>query len=202
MDALLELFESSGRIKRANVAFAFMFGSRLWGTHTDDSDYDVFVVLWQSVKVQSSHVRNCDYTIRTVEEFAQEVAQGGFLPTLSLFLPDSHVWVSERFSKQRSELKRAVRVGGFRGTVNERCARDLAKADKFASKGQWRAALKVVCHGVRMSTLATRIEAVAAVDRGSGTVDDLTCLVSQELWANAKSAYTDAEWQQVRVLLL
>ncbi|KAJ3250004.1 hypothetical protein HDU77_007163 [Chytriomyces hyalinus] len=202
MDALLELLELSGRIERANVAFAFMFGSRVWGTHTEGSDYDVFVVLWKCAKERSSHVRNCDYTIRTVEEFRQEVAQGEFLPTLSLFLPNSHVWVSERFSKLRSELKREVRVGVFRDTVKERCARDWKKADKFASKGQWRAALKIVCHGVRMNTLAARIEAVAEVDRGSGVLDDLSCVVSQQLWADAKSAYTDQEWQQVRLLLL
>ncbi|KAI8825356.1 hypothetical protein BJ741DRAFT_632718 [Chytriomyces cf. hyalinus JEL632] len=202
MDTLLELLQLSGRIERANVAFAFLFGSRVWGTHTDKSDYDVFVVLWKCAKVRSSHVQNCDYTIRTVEEFWQEVEQGDFLPTLSLFLPDSHVWVSERFSKQRSELKRAVRVGVFRDTVKERCARDWEKADKFASKGQWRAALKVVCHGVRMNTLAARIEVVAVVNRGGGALDDLSCVVSQQLWADAKSEYTDQEWRQMRLVLL
>lgn len=78
-----------------NVLNIYMYGSRVYGTSTEKSDYDYIVVVdnEESAKVLDGYARseNEDFTIYTKEQFEEQVANHEISALECLFLPQENV---------------------------------------------------------------------------------------------------------------
>ncbi|KAJ3296589.1 hypothetical protein HDU79_006211 [Rhizoclosmatium sp. JEL0117] len=163
---------SSIRVDKKDVAYAFLVGSRAWGTHTQQSDFDVIVVTHKPTSTpSSSHTQQCDFTVLDKSNFATKIAEGSFLETLGLYTP-TVIFVDAKFEPTLKALKQSVKIEAVQRWVLERCERDNEKAAKFSGKSQFRAALKVKCHSIRMRCLTDRLGALMQ-SQGS-QMDDLS----------------------------
>ncbi|KAJ3028800.1 UNVERIFIED_CONTAM: hypothetical protein HDU68_000841, partial [Siphonaria sp. JEL0065] len=128
------------KIQKPQVAFAFLVGSRAWKTHTSKSDTDMIVITHAENAIPTStHTQTCDFTILTMNQFLDRLSQGSFLETLGLFMIPDNCYVDEKFEGRLRDTKKGIKnLESVKRWVQERNAKDFAKADKFAEKGKYR----------------------------------------------------------------
>ncbi|ORY43365.1 hypothetical protein BCR33DRAFT_717595 [Rhizoclosmatium globosum] len=130
----------------------------------------------------------CDFTVLDKSSFATKIAEGSFLETLGLYTP-TVIFVDAKFEPTLKALKQSVKIEAVQRWVLERCERDNEKAAKFSGKGQFRAALKVKCHSIRMRCLTDRLRAL--IQSQGSQMDDLSSLADT---LSLRSVNSEYEW--------
>ncbi|KAI9341662.1 hypothetical protein BDR26DRAFT_860057 [Obelidium mucronatum] len=160
---------STLQIPRKDVAFAFLIGSCLWGTHNSKSDIDFIVVSHKNPTASSMHTQQCDFTLLSKSQFLDRVGEGSFLETLGLVMPPANCYIDPSFESTLNKLKQSINLKTVRSWISERSKKDFEKASKFAEKGKYHSALKVYCHTLRMRWLVQKMEELC--DGGHGVCD-------------------------------
>jgi len=153
----------------------FVVGSRVWGTATSASDWDLIVVLDSKQGTKRKTVcaakDNIDAIVWDRNEWAAELKAHRFLSLLTLFLPPSAVW---------KQLLRIDGVPGFSGISFRVFAeklvaetdRDCRKMSKFFAKKKRDRAQRTFVHSLRTIEIGKRMIAVLrdsdAVRTGNG----------------------------------
>eukprot|EP00339_Tiarina_fusa_P001493 CAMPEP_0117006202 /NCGR_PEP_ID=MMETSP0472-20121206/6520_1 /TAXON_ID=693140 ORGANISM="Tiarina fusus, Strain LIS" /NCGR_SAMPLE_ID=MMETSP0472 /ASSEMBLY_ACC=CAM_ASM_000603 /LENGTH=522 /DNA_ID=CAMNT_0004707611 /DNA_START=46 /DNA_END=1614 /DNA_ORIENTATION=+ len=157
-------------LSEEDVDNIYVYGSRLWGTATEKSDFDLIIVCKPDMPKRGTHVGNTlDAMVMGRSEFQERLIKGEFLVTLSQYLPDAAIW-RERWhpdtcatAASKKTHKRNLRSGRLNAAavlsanVLDEFDRNLELAAKHYSKGAKLKAKKVLSHLVRMLILATQM---------------------------------------------
>lgn len=162
-DRILQSF----KFKDSNVLNVFPYGSRVYGTNTEKSDYD-FVVVLKNLETDSDRLDAPDepisITTYTQESFQDRVNQHKLSVLECLFCPEDLVLKST----VRFDFK--LNLSALRASVSEKCSKDWNQAKKRFSDSQgWNPvtnqpyvrkvyeAKKSLFHCFRMLDFATQI---------------------------------------------
>lgn len=85
------------QLKSSDTRNVYVIGSRLWGTATEKSDWDLIIVSSSPTisGKNSMHNSDIDATVYSVLEFEQKLKEHSFLEVICLFLPKQYVWREE-----------------------------------------------------------------------------------------------------------
>ncbi|KAJ3093654.1 hypothetical protein HK100_006506 [Physocladia obscura] len=187
-------------ISTSQIQFAFLVGSRAWGTSTKQSDYDVIIILKQQStnNLSSMHTPQFDFKIMDVFTFEEQIESGSFLEIFGLFAPQRLIYcLSNNADRWMDEMRQRINFVKMEQWITNRQERDIMKADKFAQKKQYIFAVKALCHAMRTAYLAARIRDVAAAAKK--VVGDLR---SEADALVEKQVVNDRDWEQFRANVL
>jgi len=143
-----------------DVVNCYIIGSRIWGTATSKSDWDMIVVIKNKKKMKKQGttltVDNIDAKIWDIEEWIEELKAHRFACWLTLFLPINAIW------KQESSIDTLENVGGFSMTLFvdklvDDVGKDCHKLNKFWTKGKMDRVHRTFVHSLRMIEISKQI---------------------------------------------
>ena len=141
-------------IDPSRVLNLYVIGSRIWGTATSKSDWDVIVVVDNKTKMkhrgQSVKVDNIDAVIWDKEEWIEEVKAHRFVCWLTLFLPSTAIWKQEMDICSLSANMKGFGLRLFVDELMEEVGEDCKKLNKFWSKGEMDKVHRTFVHSLRM----------------------------------------------------
>ncbi|KAJ7766761.1 hypothetical protein B0H16DRAFT_1686984 [Mycena metata] len=118
----------------------YLVGSRLWGTHSAKSDFNLLVVITDPSSSappsfqKSQHKGQYDATVLTEAEFRAQVEAGSLIESLCCLLePSEECVLMHEESHQRRGLVGNLQT--MRDWADERAQKDREKAKKFWAKG-------------------------------------------------------------------
>eukprot|EP00823_Brevimastigomonas_motovehiculus_P004598 TRINITY_DN3075_c0_g1_i1.p1 TRINITY_DN3075_c0_g1~~TRINITY_DN3075_c0_g1_i1.p1 ORF type:complete len:278 (-),score=68.55 TRINITY_DN3075_c0_g1_i1:86-919(-) len=157
----LSLCESSGQVnersvlrqlklEEENVKLMYVYGSRMWGSGTEASDWD-FVIVRKVDKNEhksgNTHVGQIDACVLPEDEFEEKVRNHAILyllPALQL-LPPSAVWKNTLFSNSKSNGL-TFRLNTLYETQHADAIRDFEMATKMIGKQKEDKGVKTLRH--------------------------------------------------------
>ena len=128
-------------IKDSAVEYAFLVGSRLWGTFRQGSDSDYYVILHNNKKITVSD----DCTVLCHDEWLEKVKNGDFMPVICMFLPRDNVlkgW--ETYDTFRKTIQ--IDYVAFKRGLQYRMDKDCKYIAKNTQKGKLERATKTRKH--------------------------------------------------------
>jgi len=143
-----------------SVLNVYVVGSRVWGTASSKSDWDIIVVVESKKKMKrkglTAAVDNIDAVVWDKEEWATEMCAHRFNCLLTLFLPQYAIW------KEELSVSALPNLGGislrlFAEKVVDTVGRDCKKLNKFYGKGKMDKVHRTFVHSLRMIESAKRI---------------------------------------------
>jgi len=145
------------KIPAADVLNAYVIGSRLWGTATSQSDFDLVVVAasWPPSKPQTVHNGMFDAKVLSLANFEERLQQHEFEELKCCWLPEAFVLKETVPAVQL--LKGGIDRVKLRHIVTERTEKDLAKAAKFIEKDKKYEGGKILLHALRLNVLGTQL---------------------------------------------
>lgn len=177
----------------------YLVGSRLWGTNTATSDWDLLIV-GDLPPGQLTSVHKSQYDIKLLdrEEFTARVKQGSIIEVVCALL------------RKEDMLQHAFDTGDLsidpdtiKTWLDERQAKDLEKAEKFWLKGNRQVAWKILRHLLHANVLHNHLVVFLHGKRVTLTIDEIQTIVRpatflcdkgwmQMEWSNVNTAVTDA----------
>ncbi|KAJ7681746.1 hypothetical protein B0H17DRAFT_1075552 [Mycena rosella] len=133
--SLLKAFQMPTQVHSVHLV-----GSRLWGTHSERSDFDLLIVVADPVASRaefqkSQHKGNYDATIITETSFRDHVKSGSLIETLCCLIPVSEECVLVGGDDTRRGLIEKAHLETMRIWADHRAEKDREKAMKFWAKG-------------------------------------------------------------------
>lgn len=111
----------------------YPYGSRVYGTHSKDSDHD-FILVMKSVKVDSDRLDSTDNPISITtyleETFKEKVAEQKIFALEAIFCP------SEKILKKTIDIPFKLNKTKLRESISEKCSKDWNQAKKRFSDSQ------------------------------------------------------------------
>jgi hypothetical protein len=173
--------------KEDNVLGLYLYGSRLWGTAVEASDYDFLVVLKKAESpCQTFHSGNIDCLVFSQAEFDKKLGEHMFLcVVVAAWLPEEWVWKRKHPIKFKMDRKKLIKA--LLDTVD----RDWKVAAKKRSKKLNDAAAKVEMHAIRQ--LRVLVELLISAD----PIDKVrpTLANCQDVWQVIKQDY-EGTWSK------
>lgn len=184
-----------------NITHVYIVGSRLWGTHSHSSDFDLLVVADRlpNGTPKSQHRNQYDITLLAENEFIGHVQQGSLIESVCCLMDDKEACVLRR-AQACSHL---VDVTAMETWVSKRHAVDREKAKKFWLKGKPEEAYKILQH---MITAEATIAGLRVKGKHTSESHKFTLEMSdlQELVQKGKNeddrAWMEFEWPEVEAL--
>jgi len=136
------LFESI-RLCRSSKYNIYLIGSRLWGTNTKTSDWDLLIVSQLTMKEQLSNVHKCQYDVKLMDQqqFIEQVKEGSIIEVIC-YLLNKQEMIEHSFDFQSIEIN----LDKVNSWLNQRQNKDLEKAKKFWIKSNRKSAWKILRH--------------------------------------------------------
>jgi predicted nucleotidyltransferase len=192
-----------------------LVGSRLWGTHSPKSDFDLLIVVADpsanSPKFQTSqHKGQYDATLLTESEFHARVEEGSLIETLCCLIPASEegcvlVHDDDDEMQQRGLIGKG-HLQKMRIWADERGQKDLEKASKFWAKGGetrekgW----KILRHIIAAECILRALQRIVDEDKIDLREVNLTQETLQRLVGNGRedddAAWMALSWEDVQVV--
>ena len=165
-------------IGETTVLGMYLYGSRLWGTANEQSDYDFLIVLKSADKAcQTIHKGNIDALCFSEVEFKRRLQAHAFLCVLCIcWLPEEWVW--KRYSMKFDSLD----IAAMKTSIQAEAERDWATAAKRRAKGLKDAANKIEMHAIRLLRIGQQLE------QGPMKCPDFACAV--DVWKTIKEDYS------------
>ncbi|KAJ7311582.1 hypothetical protein DFH08DRAFT_898094 [Mycena albidolilacea] len=177
-----------------------LVGSRLWGTHSPKSDFDLLIV----------HKGQYDATLLTESEFRARVEGGSLIETLCCLIPASEegcvlVHDDDDEMQQRGLIGKG-HLQKMRIWADERGQKDLEKATKFWAKGGetrekgW----KILRHIIAAECILRGLQRIVDDDKIDLREVKLKQETLQRLVANGRedddAAWLALSWEDVQVV--
>jgi hypothetical protein len=158
LNRLLAALFSVWRLRDADALNIYLVGSRLWGTATDASDFDLVVVATDraftamGADVLHGHSGTLDVLLLSHAAFVRRIREHDVGTLICCYLPATHVW-RER-AGVRPTLSRPALVGATLSSSDKSWRRARKDAE---GRGELGRAAKVLCHALRLRTLALQL---------------------------------------------
>ncbi|CAF3622265.1 unnamed protein product [Adineta steineri] len=135
------LFKSF-HLPNPNSYNVYLVGSRLWGTNTDKSDWDVLIVGdVSSEQLSSLHKSQYDIKLLDRQEFIKRAKQGSVIEVICALMRKEDMLQCAFDIGNLSVDSDAIKIW-----LQERQVKDLAKAEKFWQKGNRQSGWKILRH--------------------------------------------------------
>eukprot|EP01063_Lacrimia_lanifica_P002628 TRINITY_DN1139_c0_g3_i1.p2 TRINITY_DN1139_c0_g3~~TRINITY_DN1139_c0_g3_i1.p2 ORF type:complete len:263 (+),score=103.59 TRINITY_DN1139_c0_g3_i1:92-790(+) len=148
-------------VKRGDVLNVYLVGSRLWGTATPKSDYDLYVVTKGSGATRNAHFRipgaEVDAVVVSAAAFQSRLAEGKMQELCCVHAPPACVLV------QTTAFAVKVDAAAMHASLVERHDKDWRRAEKLIAGGRLREGQKVLSHSVRGHLLALQMARHGAI---------------------------------------
>jgi hypothetical protein len=183
-------------LEKCNI---YLVGSRLWGTNSDTSDWDLLIVSdLSSGQLKSLHKCQYDITLLDRQEFAARVNQGSIVEVACALLRKEDML---SYAFDTTDLQ--VNLDAMKMWLEDRQVKDFDKAKKFWLKGNQQSGWKILRHVLNSKALYNHLATVLSSTRVTLTIHDVqtvarsTALLHDKNWiqldwVNAYSAVTDA----------
>lgn len=208
----LEKICNTLKIASSDVVYAFLLGSRLWGTSNELSDYDVYLVIRNNAgfashlssqkSFASIHSANIDglvmveseylSTYHRIEGLSERFLTNSYFASVAR-IKDSAVfdlitlWVPGEFIVKSGAIHSWNRdLVALEASVEKVRKRDLLMAQKHAENGKPSKTKKVLTHLIRMIMMATQIVEL-------GRITDFEC--ANEIFATLQQSYHLSSWE-------
>lgn len=188
--------EATVRIRDVQVLNIYLVGSRLWGTHEDDSDFDLVVVVADGT-LSGSTVRSATtvggcFDVQLVPESAyREGVEGSdIILAVCASLPQTHVW------RERTRVLPSHRIPVLVSTAIESSSKSWARAKKDVTvRREVIRGCKGVIHAIRLRALALLL--VVSRPTSALALADLRCVdkLSARLLGNALASRKECDWE-------
>lgn len=174
------------RLHSAAVLNVYLVGSRLWGTHTYASDFDLLIVAdhLPPKALKSQHKNQFDITLLTKADFAERVREGSLIETVCCLMNSNEDCVWREGQSMRHMVKG---IGPLEAWIVARHAIDREKAKKFWSKGVQGKAYKILQHMITAESVLRVLK-----DKENGTLEGLS-LSMEELHGAVQSGQNDSD---------
>ncbi|KAF8061659.1 hypothetical protein FPV67DRAFT_1673277 [Lyophyllum atratum] len=136
---------SSLSLPETLITHAYLVGSRLWGTNTESSDFDLLLIAdsLSSGVPKSQHKNQYDVTLLTNEEFVARMQGGHLIETVCCLLGVAEQCVLREGESMRHLVQEVPVINEW---IASRLLIDREKAKKFWAKGKRKDAFKVLQH--------------------------------------------------------
>ena len=146
-------------VKRKDVVNVYLIGSRMWGTATHTSDYDIYVVTKGATEARNSHFRlppglEVDAVVVGASYFQQRLDFGKLKELSCIWAPEACQLLCTRTFAPASGK---VDPKALSSSLAEGYAKDWTRARKLIEGGNLVAGKKVILHCVRAHLLAVEI---------------------------------------------
>ncbi|KAJ7633020.1 hypothetical protein FB45DRAFT_1058017 [Roridomyces roridus] len=185
------------------VQTVYLVGSRLWGTHTPKSDFDLLVVIRDSTKPfqKSQHRGHYDATILTESSFCEQVKEGALIECLCCLISEEEDGVRLLNDSSSQPCRSLVDLDKMRRWVAERREKDMEKASKFWAKGGSREkGWKILQHAISAESILRGLEKMVEGEKIGDVV--LTKEMVQRFVAGGQDeddrAWLGWDWGEVR----
>ena len=152
----LDLVFSKLSLKPRDVLNVYLIGSRLWGTASASSDYDLYIVVKGNASARNSHFKvpghEVDAVVVGVQYFEQRTNLGRLKELSCVWAPQSCKLVERQPPRVGT-----VDTAALRQSLNEGYAKDWARARKLIEGRKLEEGKKVLSHCVRAHDLALQI---------------------------------------------
>jgi predicted nucleotidyltransferase len=174
------------------VKGCYVFGSRVYGTSTEDSDWDIILIANASSPEVEHKTGNLNVHILTPDRFAKELKDNHIRAIECLCAPD---WaVLKPFPGIDSF---AYRPESFRHNISHTVSNSWVKAKKKLEQGDYYIGVKSIFHSLRLADFGTQFATTKKITYSSMNVV-WTDIASREwTWEELKEKY-----QPLRNLLL
>ena len=136
-----------------NVA---VLGSRVWGTATDESDWNVIIVTESEGHKSRQSVDNIDAYIFSKTEWNSEMKKYRFMCWITLFLPQDALW-REEYTISHIEEVDGFKLKDFVNALKRDLDRDCKKMKIFHGKKRKGKVQRTFMHCLRMMWIAKQI---------------------------------------------
>ena len=187
------LFKSLRLSNPANYN-VYLVGSRLWGTNTAGSDWDLLVVGDLSPgQLTSLHKSHYDVKLLDRDEFRARVKEGSIIEVVCALV------------RKEDMLQCAFDVGDVEVTLDAittwleaRQRKDMEKAEKFWLKGHRQSGWKILRHMVHARILYNYLAPALREDRATLTIDDVQACIRAATWLCDKT-WMQLDWKEAHV---
>jgi predicted nucleotidyltransferase len=110
-------------IPKDSVLAIYNYGSRVYGTETNDSDYDYIIVVQNGIKIESQHQGLINYTIYSESSFKESLLNHEISCLECLFLPKKFISIDYHFDFKLDLHK-------LRNSISQKASNSWVKANK------------------------------------------------------------------------
>jgi hypothetical protein len=165
----------------------YLVGSRLWGTNTDTSDWDLLVVGdVPSGQLTSLHKSQYDIKLLDRQEFTERVKQGSIIEVVCALMRKEDML---QCAFDTDNL--LVDPDAIKTWLQERQAKDLDKAEKFWYKGNRQPGWKILRHILHSRALYNHLVVALREKRITLNIDDVQTILS------SATLLCDKTWMQL-----
>ncbi|KAJ7481153.1 hypothetical protein B0H11DRAFT_2024445, partial [Mycena galericulata] len=155
----------------SRVRTVYLVGSRLWGTNSPKSDFDLLIVVEDPPPYaqlqKSQHKNQYDATLLSETSFRRRVNEGSFIESICCLIPESEDCVLFSDATPRRELIPKSHLQSIRTWSEERRKKDMEKAMKFWAKcGDAREkGWKILQYSIEAECILQGLEAIIDEDK-------------------------------------
>lgn len=190
------LFKSLRLPNHANYN-VYLVGSRLWGTNTAASDWDLLIVGdVPSGQLSSLHKSQYDVKLLDRQEFIARAKEGSLIECVCALLRKEDM-LQCAFDCDPV----AVNPDTMRTWLDERQSKDLDKAAKFWQKGNRQAGWKILRHILHGRALYNHLVEALREERVTLTINDVQAIVRPATFLCEKS-WMQLEWDDVNAAMM
>lgn len=181
---------ASFKLQNFSVNRVYLVGSRLWGTNTESSDFDLLIVAdsLPAEVLRSQHNNRYDMTLITQEEFVARVRGGSLIETVCCLLGDEEECVLQGGEPMKHLVQDIPVIDAW---IASRHLVDREKAKKFWGKGKQKEASKILQHMIMAESVVRGLNGL-----GGGTRKQLSSitLTMTDLHGFVESGRDESDW--------
>jgi predicted nucleotidyltransferase len=157
---------------------AYVYGSRIYGTYTDESDWDISLIAKNSV--ESIEIKSDKYNIHiyTLDRWIKDLEWHNPKCLECHFAPENAILLEEHRHKLILELPK------LRHAISHTSSNSWVKARKKIESGEYKIGIKSLFHSIRIPMFGSQIAK-------NSRIDDFSC--ANKLWKDLCSEEWDWE---------
>lgn len=168
---LEEIILKSG-LHISRVQNVYLFGSRVYNTFSDKSDYDILIIAKTPYEEKELVVDNFNIHILTLNRFLEGLKQHHIGRIECLLAPNFAIL------KQEINIPLHINIKGLRHSISHICSNSWVKAKKKIEMGEYYIGTKSLFHSLRILMFGTQIAKF-------GKIIDWQC--ANYIWDDLKS---------------
>lgn len=175
----------------------YLVGSRLWGTNTVTSDWDLLVVGdVPSNQLTSLHKAQYDIKLLDRQEFIAQVKQGSIIEVVCALMSKDDML---QCAFDTGAL--IVNPDAIKSWLQERQTKDLDKAEKFWLKGNRQSGWKILRHILHAKALYNHLDTTLRENQITLTINDVQTIVRSATFLCDK-AWIQLDWSEVHMAVI
>lgn len=169
-DNILSILDSQLNILEKDICCIYLYGSRCYGTYSDNSDYDITVIIYDDIDYSEHIIGNYNFHIQSKKYFENRLQENDIQAFENVLYPNKIL------EKESFDIR--INDSLFRKNVSSICSNSWVKAKKKILQGDILVGQKSLFHSIRIPMYAIQI-------KNTGNIYDWE--VANDYWEDIKS---------------